>query len=263
MFSNFYKKPLDFVATKFKTLIFPAIVVLALVCLPSMNYSDFISILLLYGGGQWFLSSLFLSSLFLYVCIKYIKRGWVVMTLLVALSFAGKLFDDMNFFPNYWYHRNFMNFSLFLGLGYYYKDYLLKKIVGRVSAFSFALTILVFFVMGMRIPNVVSNFNESIVQHPLSILLSITGSLTCIYVCKLIAHNAVLEYFGRISLIVYLYHMIFLPHCIRAILPAMNGAAIVDSLFQVIMIILGTLFSCFFIAKVLDCKYLKWMKGVF
>lgn len=263
MFSNFNKEGKVFLWGNFKSLIIPALVSLAILCLPSFNWVNFLKMAFFYGGGLWFLSSLFLSKLFFWACIKLIKRDWIVIALLLVLSFAGKWLDDLNLFPNYWYHRNFLNFCLYLGVGYYLKDYIIKKSMGVISSVAFVITIAIIFVMGVRIPNVVAVFNESLAQHPLTIWLSITGSIACIHLCKLIAHSAVLEFLGRNSLIVYIYHMFLLPHCISAISLSLNGGALVNSVLMVFMIVVSILVFCSGLAVVIDTKYFRWMKGVF
>lgn len=263
MFSNFNKEGKVFLWGNFKSLIIPALVSQAILCLPSLNWVNFLKLAFLYGSGLWFLSSLFLSKLFLWACIKLIKKKWIVILLLLVLSFAGKWLDDMNPCPNYWYHRNFMNFCLYLGLGYYFKDYFLKKTVGVISTVAFVFTIAILLVMGIRIPNVVAVFNESLAQHPLTIWLSITGSIACIHLCKLIAHSSVLEFLGRNSLIVYIYHMFLLPHCISALSLSLKGGVLVDSVLMVFMIVVSVLVFCSGLAVVMDTKYFRWMKGVF
>lgn len=263
MFSNFNKPFKTFVWAQFKALIIPALVFLSITTIPSLNYSYFIERTLLYGGGIWFLTAMFLSKLFMWFCLKFVKKERVILLILLAMSFVGKWLDDANLCPNYWYHRNFLNFTLFLGLGYYFKDYILKNVVGIVSAIAFLITIIVLFVMHAKIPNVVAIFNESLSQHPLTIWLSVTGSITCIHLCKLINHNSVLEFLGRNSLIVYIYHMMFLSHAISAVAVSLNSGAFVDSSVIVFMIIVGTLGFCSAIALLMDFKYLRWMKGVF
>lgn len=263
MFSNFNKRGKDFIISNFKTLLFPALVSLFLFNLPQLNYQNVIKMAFLFGGGLWFLTSLFLSKLFLWGCIKWIKNKWIVIAILVIMSFCAKFLDDINACPNYWYHKNFLNFSLYLGIGYYFKDFILKRYVGIASAVVFILTLIPFILLDIRIPNVVSIFNESLLQHPLTILLSIVGSISCIHLCKIIRSNCVLEFLGRNSLIVYIYHMIILSECISLMSPSLNGGSISGSIVSFFMIIVSTLVFCSGIAVALNTKYLKWMKGSF
>ena len=183
--------------------------------------------------------------------------------ILIIMSFAGVFLDKVDLFPNYWYHRNFLNFCFFLGIGYYYKDFILKKYVGIISAVLYAITISVFFITNRSVPCVVSVFNETLLQHPVTILLSITGSISCIHLCKLIKQNDMLEYLGRISLIIYIYHMLFLTYCIPALFSSLNGGALFNSLIITFMIIVSTLAFSVCVAKFMDIKYFRWMKGDF
>lgn len=263
MFSNFKKTAKDFVISNFKVLIFPALVSLFLFNLPNLDYSNFIKMTLLYGGGLWFLTSLFFSKLFLWLCLKYIKKEWIIIAIMIVMSLGGKILDEAEFFPNYWYHRNFLNFCLYLGIGYFYKDLILNKVVGIVSIVAFILSVLPFFIMDIRIPNVVAFFNETLLQHPLTMWLSVTGSIACVHVCKATKSNEVLEFLGRNSLIVYIYHMIMLPECISLLASSLNGNSIRGSLIPVFMIIVSTLVFCSGVAVALNTKYLKWMKGSF
>lgn len=266
VFSSFNKSAKDFLWHNFKSLIIPAWVslsVFSLIDVRCFDYGSFLSQAFLFGGGLWFLTSLFLSKILLWLCIKGLKNKWVVLSLLLVLSFVGKWLDDSNLCPNYWYHRNFLNFALFLGLGYYLKDFVLKKQVGIVSSVAFVLSIAVLCIKGVSIPSVVAIFNESLLQHPLTIWLSITGSVACIHLCKLVNHVPVLEYLGRNSLIVYIYHMFFLSNSVNVLAVSLNEGSISGSFFMVFAIIAGTLVFCSGIAELMNSKYFRWMKGVF
>lgn len=266
MFSNFNKPAKAFLWGNFKALIIPAwisLVIFSLIDFRNFDFGGFLKQAFLYGGGQWFLTSLFLSKILLWLCIKGIRNKWIVLSMLLVLSFVGKWLDDVDMFPNYWYHRNFLNFALFLGLGYYFKEFILKKEVGIVSSIAFVLTILFLFIKGTSVPNVVAVFNETFVQHPLTIWLSVTGSVACIHLCKLVAHVPVLEYLGKNSLIVYIYHMFFLSNTISVLTLSLNAGSMSGSVFVVFAIIAGTLVFCSGIAEVMDTKYFRWMKGVF
>lgn len=263
MFCNFKKTAKDFFISNFKVLIFPALVSLFLFNLPNLDYSNFITMALLYGGGLWFLTSLFLSKLFLWLCIRYLKKEWIIIAILIVMSFSGKILDEAELFSNYWYHRNFLHFCLYLGIGYFFKDLILNKIVGIASVIAFVLSVIPFLVIDIRIPNVVAFFNETLLQHPLTMWLSVTGSIACVHVCKAIKSNEVLEFLGRNSLIVYIYHMIMLPECISLLASSLNGNSIRGSMIPVFMIIVSTLVFCSGVAVALNTKYLKWMKGSF
>lgn len=263
MFSNFNKPFKIFIWNNFKSLIIPALVSLVLYSLICRSFTDFFSYALLYGGGLWFLSALFLSKLLLWVCVKWVKNVWLTMAVLLALSFVGKWLDDINVFPNYWYHRNFLNFTFYLAVGYYFKEFLQKRWVGVVATITFVITIVFLFAMNVKVPSVVAIFNETLSQHPLTIWLSLTGSITCIHLCKLIGHSSVLEFLGRNSLIVYIYHMMFLSRCIGAMTLSLNNETIINSFIIVFAIVASTLLFCSGVAVAMDTKCLKWMKGVF
>lgn len=266
MFSNFNKPAKAFIIGNFKALIVPAWVSMVLFNLPHITNLDYISFFnraFLYGGGKWFLTALFLSKILLYICVKGEIKKWIVLAILLFISFLGKLLDDLDAFPNYWYHRNFMNFAFFLGIGYYFKDFIQKNVVGIVSALAFTITIVILFAMRISVPNVVSIFNESFAQHPLTLWLSIMGSITCIHLCKLIKNNVILEFLGKNSLIVYIYHMYFLSYCISALCPSLYNGTLVNSLVIVFMVITSTLVICSGIATVMEMKLFRWMKGVF
>lgn len=266
MFSNFSKPFKQFVWGNFKALIFPALVSLFLFNIykfPNIDYTMVCSRALLYGGGFWFLCSLFLGKIVLWFIVKWEWRNWMVIVILLIASFFGKLLDHIDIFPNVWYHRNFLNFTLYIAIGFYFKDLILKKAVGLGSSIVFVFTIVVLYTSGIKIPNVVAIFNESLSQHPITILLSITGSITCIHMCKIIAHNPVLEYLGRNSLIVYIYHMTFLSFALAAIEGAFCQATIRNSIVLIFMAVVSTLVFCSMLSAMMNTKYFKWMKGAF
>ena len=86
------------------------------------------------------------------------------MSILVLMSFLGKVLDEMDLFPNFWYHRNFLNFTLFLGIGYYFKDYIKESKI-KMDILIPKLSI------GVRFKNIYENFQLQDIK--LSILCSI------------------------------------------------------------------------------------------
>lgn len=267
MCSNFKKKTRIFFISNFKSLVVPAIISLIILNIPkviSLDYQFFLEYIFLFGGALWFLSALFLSKIVLFVLNKWIKKEWLVLSILVLMSFLGKVLDEMDLFPNFWYHRNFLNFTLFLGIGYYFKDYILRKIAGVIGTVLFFITILVLWLLNIHIPNIASSFNESLSQHPLSIWLSITGSITSIHLCKIINTNSILEFLGKNSLVIYIYHMLFLSKCVIVLTSTLNsGISYLDSIFLIVMTVTTTLFLCSVLAAIIDTKYLRWIKGAF
>lgn len=263
MFSNFNKKFNVFFVANVKSLIVPGLVFLLLFNLPKMNLDYVFLRTFLYGGIFWFLTSLFISKIVLWICLKYIKKSWIVLVSLLCLSFFSKVLDDIENIPNYWYHKNFLNFCLFLAIGYYYKKLIPKRMTGIISGIAFVVPIIGFYIVGNKIPNVVSIFNENLWQHPITVWLSITGSITCIHLCMLIKECAVLEYLGRNSLIIYIYHMTFLGQAIYALKASLNDTLLINSVVMVFMIIVSTLLFCCGLSEVMNMKYLRWMKGVF
>lgn len=266
MFSNFNKPFTQFIWGNFKALIIPALVSLVLLNIykfPNIDYEMVIRSAFLYGGGYWFLCSLFLAKIVLWFFVKWKWNSWIVILLLLIMSFTGKLLDQIGDYSNIWYHRNFLNFTLFLGFGYYFKETIQNKVFGIVSTLVFVTAIVFFFTLGINIPNVVSVYNESLIQHPLTILLSITGSVSIIHLCMLIKHNTVMEYLGKNSLIVYIYHMTFLSLAVAAVEGTLCQTSMRNSIVIVFMILASTLVLCSILAAIINTKYFKWMKGSF
>lgn len=264
MCSNFNKSFLQTLKSNFKSLIFPAIVFCILFDLRKYGFCDFAAKVILKGGGFWFLSALFLSKLTVWLLNRWIRRRIFIIVFLLILTVIGKCLSEFDFVPNYWYHRNYLFFTLFVSLGNIYKDQIISRTVGILSTLLFIITVSFLLFNELQIPNVVSQYNESLQEHPLTLLLSISGSITCIHLCKLINKSALLEYFGRNSLMVYMYHMVFLSIIVQSMLPSLlNICSKQNIIFLIICTVVTTLYLCSLIIWITDFKYTSWIKGKF
>lgn len=111
-----------------------------------------------------------------------------------------------------------------------------------------------------------ADLSISMIALPLFILVAISGSLFSFTVAKLLSPNRVLQYVGRETIVVYLFHMYFL----LKVLPALKGVfslsyfnyLVMDIIFGILLVIAILLF-CTVMNLILNTKYLKFILGNF
>lgn len=268
--SNFNKPFKVFILNNFKTLIVPSIIFTILTRLYAGSYNHLnltivrstIVDLILYGGHFWFLQALFVSKLIYWFLCKLLHRQRTILLACLLIAIGGCILEQHNLFPNFWFHRHAMDLCLFIALGMGMKQHLHTKFF-QLASLIFILSICALLFSDVRIPYLTRTFAFELSEYPLHVFLATTGSITTIYLSKLIYSNRVLEYLGRASLIVYVCHITF---CIQPLLSVSrplleNSNHIGVSLIVLVTEIVITLGLCSLVYRVINTKYLKWIIG--
>ncbi|WP_405340576.1 acyltransferase family protein [Fibrobacter sp.] len=180
----------------------------------------------------------------------------------------GFLLHDFNIY-NIWCHQHALAMSIFLVAGLLAKDKIFskEKRLGKLpisifeccSIFLLILTFIVFNVFNIRIPVLNYGFKVSFADIPLYLYFSFLGTLAIITLSKLIKINNVLEYIGKNSIVVYLFHIFILRNLLSVFRIYDNdwmycfGTAIVTFLL--------TVMSCLILAFLINTKHLKFIIG--
>lgn len=215
------------------------------------------------SGGFWFLTSLFFGKI-IYFGLKRICNS---MTLLGSLSLlfmiVGVMLHSMGV-PNVWYIENTLSLVLFFWVGQMickHQGLLLRVrslvLIGAV----YPVIILLYYIQGKEEPFITLHVSVEVLEIPVILTLAISGTLLCFLVSQWISKNRVLEYIGRETLTIYLFHMYFLlkllPHLSGVIHKGTMGYA------TGVALVISTLVFCTIVNVVLNTKYFKWVLGKF
>lgn len=164
--------------------------------------------------GFWFLSALFIAKI-LYYFIRFITASSIVRFLLCMVPlFISVTLDNLlgSDYYNWFHYRNAMVMVPFLCLGEFMKNFFTKenkKYIFPISAV-YLLTIVSFKLFGW--PELtpythLAFFDFTWTDIPRYLIIATTGSVFMISIGWIIGQNKILEKFGKLSLLIYGFHL--------------------------------------------------------
>ena len=216
-----------------------------------------------YGGGFWFLTSLFFSKIIYYtlccVCQSAIVRGGICLLLFII----GIILHTQGV-ENIWFLENTLCLCMFLWLGDLL-SFFHNKVLGTkcflVATLIYILTIYLHILFNIKIPFITLHISVEYISIFPFFILSISGTLMLLSLSKIINKNKIIEYIGRRTLVIYIFHM----YILLTILPHLSGhfpsGLIYDS--TGLLLILVTILLCLGIDYILNTHYFKWFLGKF
>lgn len=273
MCSNFDKKALPFVVNNIKTLVVPAIllpiVTVWIVNVFSLNLNirsylwfDYKQIIL-YGSSSWFLPALFLSKILFWTINRYLKEGWMQILACLLLLVVGCLLNEWDGIPNYWMHRHAFAMVLFILIGQWFRSQKEQKKILLIGGALFVAVTVAMKTVPFHYCWITNAFHVSVSQIPLHILLCITGSCFIFGISRCINSNKVLEYIGKNTLFIYVFHYHFLQFLIKRILPHIDSTNYAMNLLVFVALLFLSLSISCLLSTLLHTKRLKFLFGKF
>lgn len=213
MCSHFNKPLKPFLISQFKSLIIPAFTLALIVNALGSLFTDrdfYLGIkVFLKGNSYWFLFSLFVAKLIYYCLDKYIRKmkNIVFVALVLYLLFV-MVHNYLPQAPNYWCWIHALGLTPYLALGQILKKYdvLNKKQIVYISGGAYLIVLAIFLFFDIKIPRITGGIYVPVAQLIPCLILSITGSITVLNICKQIANVNWLECLGKHSLVIYCIH---------------------------------------------------------
>lgn len=272
--SNFNKPFKPFLINNAKALLVPGIAFdLLLYTLPRIctdygvisELASFVRRVFWMGGIHWFLPSLFASKMIYWVLNKYLRNQYLIWLIVLFSVGYGYMASNYGLFPRKWWNTpQVCDLTIFLAVGQYYKNtsFDREKIL-RYSTIIFVGLLICFFLAGLKISHVTAAYQiKELWQLPVHLLAATVGSFSLLFICKVIGHNALLEYFGKGSMVIYLVH----SYVIKYLLAHWGDALLVKAsvwssvgFFVAIFVIIATI-SCG-VVWLCEKRYFRWLIG--
>lgn len=192
-----------------KTLLVPYFIFTLILLIPKcyVHHLDmqeaFTNIIL--GKASWFVTTLILSELIFIAVLRCSKHIVPMLALTSILGFVAALFFSSATVYNPWCFQQSLAVLSFLSLGYIYHQY-----EQRFQFLNHTYVLLSAAMMIIILKVVVDRQNLTLNIYPLEIsslavyfIDALTGISLIIAMSKLIAHNRLLEYTGKLSIIIY------------------------------------------------------------
>ena len=264
--SNFTRSFGQFLLTNVRAILVPMLMLNLIPCLLSFNVEALRFMIdgtrWLWGLSFWFLPSLFLAKLFFWPIAHYVTDyrwswGLSILCLIVALTV-----QNFHIGTNYWYWKPSLAYVFFMQIGHWLRQCERKDLVMKIGAVVYISTFpLWLFMYRLGWPNIGLSISCSWNDVVPYLISSISGCLCVMYVSTLIGKNAIIEYVGKASLVVYCSHWFIAQHIgkyLNFVIPVDNSIKAVA--FYLISFVIAVVLSCF-LYRIYDTKYLRWIIG--
>lgn len=269
--SRFKRSLKDQIIQDFKVLLLPAVIISTIVgilCPEAVDKGDINSLsrIILYGGGAWFITAMFLSRI-IYKMVLLIGKDKLRYSLIIIIWIVGIASDY--YLPDdnkYWYFPKAMIFTPYFEVGRIVnKIQLMRMPVTMVCFVAYLLITPFLWWYGDKTPHFSDTASISLRMVPLFGFLSIIGSIAFYEAGKIINRNRFLEYIGRNSLVFYLTHIVFLFIACKFINNNFSCEELVfgTSLAIIFMLVFSATLWCSAFSVLFNTKYLKWILGKF
>lgn len=174
--------------------------------------------ILVYGSIYWFISALFVDKIVIVLVMSVVQRSWLRWICFIALSVLGFiLYRGTNDLSNVWCFKHAFCLLPFLYLGQNLRGVWCLKRLCLIAIVVYGIIIGGLRYWGVEVPRFTWTIICSPMQMPIWYLCATLGSLGMIGVAMLIRQNAVLEFMGKGSFVIYCLHTVFLVVCARLI----------------------------------------------
>lgn len=267
-----FKRPIkEQIINDAKTLLLPSMLICTITALFYPDAVDngelgIIKTNLLFGGGAWFITTMFLARFFYKLMLK-IEKDKLRWALIFVIWIFGCLADRL--IPTryeFWYLPKALVFLPFLELGHsYYKIENLKIPFETICVILYIVVIVILMALGITTPYVTGTSSLKPIMIPVFAVASVTGSVAVFKLGKIINSNRFLEYVGKNTLVFYLTHMTFLWIACKVINDHydMSNMSVWMTLAFLLALFVGAILWSSLFSYLLNTKYLKWILGKF
>ena len=169
----------------------------------------------------------------------------------------------LNLYPNYGYHRHALFFVMFIFIGNWLrkKNFIFEIKWILATLITYLLSTLFLFLGGYSTPSITGPLNVTSSDSIFFwLMLSFSGSITIVGICKLFDRNRVLQYIGKNSLVFYCFHLSFLKLSLGIKYLSDSYFFSLVYLLLILTVILGL---CTLFSEMLNSKYGRYLLGKF
>ena len=215
------------------------------------------------GGPYWFITALFGGKVAYFWLRKLFPGKVMILVILTATSFIGTLLRTLHVMPNYYWHWQILDLTLFLAAGSIFKDLIRNDRYGRVSVVVYSVLAFAGILTygARRVPYVTAGFGTVVSGWPLHVALALAGSVSILWFARKAAPCVWLQYLGRNSLIVYLTQGATLKFLLEGFSDVLSSGSPQTSIAAIMAIAISACAIAVVIAHVIDRTPLRILLG--
>lgn len=217
-------------------------------------------------GAPWFIMAMFLGKL-LYWPICRLQKKWQIV-ILAVLYLIGLLAHKYSSYPNYLWYQHTLLLTPYLLVGNQLKvnrllegDIFLKYAAGFFVV-SISVQVLLSKCGGYIIPSQDYSICVTLLNFPIHIVNSVSGTALTLWVSKRIAHSGFLSTLGKGTLLIYLWNGIVYRSIIRLLMPFYNAESFFAcTIFHVVCLVAMYVAFYYIVRIVYEHKSINWIVG--
>jgi len=196
-----------------------------------------------------------------------LKQKYSIKAILLCslvMLFLALLINQYNIGYNIFAIRNSLAACFFVTCGYFIKkiDKGTYERVLKMGIIIFPITIIILKIFNLQLPVLDAGVsNVGWIYLPIILIVTLSGSFACLFICKKIGKCKFFEYFGRNSIIVYGLHFIPLMSLIDYYYHLIMPYNLLTMLITIILIYVTLLFTLYCIIKLFHTPIFKWIIG--
>lgn len=250
-----------FLKKQIKTLLFPALLITTAFYAVRLDFCGLLECIINNGCRYWFIVALFLSKIAYWWLLRLTINKNIVLIVLLLFSFLGTLLHQYDIIPNIWYFFQFSDLALFIAIGQKVKTMRLTNKHYLILFLVYLATVLWCYLTGVKIPHVTAGFSTTIYSWPIHLLLATCGTFLLLKISIIIDKQPVIEYIGKNSLVIYMFHDVLLGNMLKVFAPLLMSNSLFISTI-VIFSIFFTVMGCMCIlSHILNYNHVKWILG--
>ena len=263
--SNFDKPAARFLWTQTKGILIPYVFFQIAWCLffswyfPTYSWKQ--DILQIPNTTYWFFIALFISKIIVFLLHRKFAEKTVVGVSL-ALTFLGILNSNYGVVGNYFAINQCLMACFFIAIGAYLKrnpNLYDRGIKYSITIFPWLFVILIMF--KRDIPFATGAVNCSLQYIPVWFVLTITGSLSCLYISRWIGRFSSLEFIGKNSIITYGFHYCVAIYVSKQLWDTMRPNGIASIAIYIATLLVSVVLVCIMLSKLFQYKPFSWLLG--
>lgn len=258
--STFKKQWKDYIYNNIKGIIVPLICVSFIIhfcrlILGSYSIHDWEDSFLTISLDYWFLNALFLAKIAYYLIAKLKTNQKIIIALMMYI--CGFCLWKYKIFPNIWYFKHALMLIPFMTAGEIIRYYKITKKHYIISFCIYLITNLSLLLMGLESTIIAFDIHldwDNLIQ---ALIMGTFGSIAIIGSCKLINSSRILEYIGKNTLVIFMFHFTPLHFFLVLFKPITEWCGILGWC----AVLLSTVLSCLIFVYAINLKQFKWMLG--
>lgn len=213
------------------------------------------------GGTLWFIQALIVAKLICYALRCVTQRHGIILLFSCLLMVVGIVLNNYKIGDNIFFYQHGFIASFFVAFGHYLKSHdCIYELMLKWSLYCYPLFALFSL---YKSPSFTATIGIPLLAIPVFLVLSVSGTLWLLAICKRIEKNSVLEYWGKNSLIVYALHFTPLFLLFKWYYLLLNPENLTSFLIFVILLFGTEYLICYLLIKLFNKAPFTWALGKF